>query len=343
MNCAETAGLLRQWDNILVLSHASPDGDTLGSACALLRGLISLGKQVDFRCADEIPPKFQYLFDGLSFRNFAEEISQREISLGVNSCKEFTPVHIVSVDVADTRLLGKLQEEFEGKIELAIDHHGTHKAFAPNCWVEPDSAATAEMIWLLLKEWNVTPDKRIAECVYTGITTDTGCLRYQNATPRTYRIAAETIEAGADAGEINRRMWETKTRAQMEAERKILDTMEYFCGGKCAMIRIPQSILRETGASESDVEGAASLPRQIEGVQIGVTVKEKEDGTVKISLRTSPPANAAEICEEFGGGGHAGAAGCSFRELSMEEAAEKIKEACKRYVTKVLAESDKKL
>ena len=318
MTCAEAAGLLRQWDHILVLSHASPDGDTLGSASALLRGLVSMGKQVDFRCADEIPPKFQYLFDGLT--------------LG-----DFEPHHIMSVDVADTVLLGKLQEEYGKKIELAIDHHGTHKEFAPNRWVEPDSAATAEMIWLLLKELGVTPDKKIAACVYTGITTDTGCLRYQNATPRTYRIAAETIEAGADAAEINRLMWETKSRAQMEAERKILDTLEYFCGGKCAVIRIPQSILRETGASESDVEGAASLPRQIEGVLIGVTVKEKEDGLVKVSLRTSPPVSAAEICGEFGGGGHAGAAGCSFPGLSMEEAAEQIKAACGKYLEKVLS------
>ena len=315
MNCKETAALLQSWDHILILCHASPDGDTLGSACALARGLCSLGKQVNIRCADKFPAKFDYLFE--------------DIQLG-----DFTPEHIVSVDVADIQLLGELKEQFDGKIELAVDHHGIHREFAPRSWVEPDSAATAEMIWLLLKEMGVTSDKAMANCVYTGITTDTGCLRYQNATPRTYRIAAETIEAGATAGEINRRMWETKSRAQLEAERKILDTMEYFCGGKCALIHIPQSILHQTGATESDVEGAASLPRQIEGVMIGVTVKEKEDGTIKISLRTSPPANAAEICKEFGGGGHAGAAGCSFPECSMAEATEKIKAACEAYLRK---------
>ena len=313
MNCKETAALLQGWDNLLILCHASPDGDTLGSACALARGLTSLGKRADIRCADKIPAKFQYLFEG--------------VNLG-----GFTPEHIVSVDVADIELLGKLKDEFAGKIELAIDHHGTHREFAPRRWVEPDSAAAAELIWLLLKELNVGISPEMASCVYTGITTDTGCLRYQNATPRTYRIAAETIEAGANAGEINRRMWETKTRAQMEAERKIMDTMEYFCGGKCALIHIPQSILRETGATESDVEGAASLPRQIEGVLIGVTVKEKEDGTVKISLRTTPPVNAAEICKNFGGGGHAGAAGCTMPDCSMEEAAGKMKEACEAYL-----------
>lgn len=312
ISCKEAAGLLRQWDHILVLSHASPDGDTLGSACALMRGLVSLGKQVSFRCADEIPHKFDYLFQGLPLGEPAQ----------------FTPEHIVSVDVADTVLLGSLQEEYGEKIELAIDHHGTHKAFAKARWVEADSAATAELIWLLLKELGVTADKAMADCVYTGITTDTGCLRYRNATPRTYRLAAETMEAGADAAEINRLMWECKTKAQMEAEKLILATMEYFCGGKCAMIRVPQSILRQTGARDSDVEGAASLPRQVEGVLIGVTIKEKADGTVKASLRTNPPANAAAICEKFGGGGHTGAAGCSFSGISMEEAAERLKAAC---------------
>ncbi len=307
--CAETASLLRGWDKILVLSHASPDGDTLGSACALARGLISLGKQVDFRCADEIPKKFQYLFEG--------------ISLGLAS-----PEHIVSVDVADISLLGKLREEYEGKIELAIDHHGTHKPFAETRWVEPDSAATAEMIWLLLKEMGVKADKAMADCVYTGISTDTGCLRYGNTTVRTYRIAAEAVEAGANGPEINRLMWETKTRTQLEAEQLVMESLEFFCGGKCALIRVPRSVLEKTGAKDSDIEGVTSLPRQIEGVLFGVTVKEKEDGTIKVSVRTNPPADASALCEKFGGGGHTGAAGCSFSGLSMAEAAEKLKAAC---------------
>lgn len=316
IDCKETAAFLQSWDKILVLCHENPDGDALGSACALARGLVSLGKQADIRCADETPAKFQYLFENLKLGGF-------------------TPEHIVSVDVADIGLLGALKDEFAGRIELAIDHHGTHRGFAPRRWVEPDSAATAELIWLLMKELNVHITPEIAGCVYTGITTDTGCLRYQNATPRTYRIAAEAIEAGANAGEINRLMWETKTRAQMEAERKILDTLEYFCDGKCAIIYIPQSILRQTGATKSDVEGAASLPRQIEGVQIGVTVREKEDGTVKVSLRTIPSVNAAEICKRFGGGGHAGAAGCSFPGCSMAEAAEQMKAACEQYLKEI--------
>lgn len=316
LNCSDTAAVLRKWDHILILSHASPDGDTLGSACALMRGLISMGKQVDFRCADEIPQKFQYLFEGLRFGGFETE-------------------HIMTVDVADLSLLGSIRQEYEGRVELAIDHHGIHRAFTENRWVEPDSAATAEMIWLLLKELGVTPDKAISDCVYTGISTDTGCFCYRNVTPRTLRIGAETMEAGADAGEINRLMFECKSRAQMDAERLVLDNMEYFCDGKCAMVRVPRSVLERTGAKDSELEGVAALPRQIEGVIIGVTLKEKPDGTIKASVRTNPSADAAAVCQKFGGGGHTGAAGCSFPGLSMEAAAEKMKAACGEYLKQI--------
>lgn len=309
LDCAQTAAVLRQWDNILILSHASPDGDTLGSACALARGLVFMGKRVDFRCGDEIPQKFDYLFRGLPLGGFA-------------------PEHVMTVDVADLSLLGTIKEEYKSKIELAIDHHGTHKAFAEKRWVEGDSAATAEMIWLLLKELGVQLDKAMANCVYTGITTDTGCFRYPNVTPRTLRLGAETMEAGADAAEINRLMWESKTRAQLEAERLVMNGLEFFCEGKAALIQVPRAVLEKTGAKDSDLEGLASLPREIEGVLLGVTVKEKEDGTIKVSVRANPPADAAAICEKFGGGGHTGAAGCSFSGISMEEAAEKMKAAC---------------
>ncbi len=317
LNCAETAGFLRGWDKVLVLSHASPDGDTLGSACALIRALRALGKRAEFRCTDPIAEKFAYLFRDLPL----DEAAWGDPSF-----------HVMTVDVADLSLLGDIREVYEGRIELAIDHHGTHRAFTENRWVEADSAATAEMIWLLLKELGVAPDSAIADCIYTGISTDTGCLRYRNATARTYRIAAETLDAGADAGEINRVMWECKTRAQVQAEQLALQSMEFFCGGKCAAIYVTRSLYEKTGACEGDLEGVASLPRQIEGVALGLTFKEKENGEIKVSVRANPPADAAEICGKFGGGGHTGAAGCSFPGLTIKQAAERMKAACENYL-----------
>ncbi len=320
LSCAEVAAILRGWDKILVLSHASPDGDTLGSACGLIRGLRALGKRAEFRCADAIAPKFSYLFRGLAF----DESAWTDPSF-----------HVVTVDVADILLLGSIHERYENRVELAIDHHGTHREFTENRWVEPDSAATAEMIWLLLKELGVQPDAAIADDLYTGISTDTGCLRYRNATSRTYRLAAETLDAGANAGEINRLMWECKSWAQVRLEKLALDSIQFFGDGKCAIVEISHALLEKTGAKESEMEDVASLPRQIEGVLLGVTIKEKESGEIKVSVRANPPANAAAVCQKFGGGGHTGAAGCSFCDISMQEAAEKMKAACESYLKEI--------
>ncbi len=239
------------------------------------------------------------------------------------------------MDVADSKLLGDAWDKFGDRIDLAIDHHGTHMPFAKERWVEPGSAAAAEMVWLLLKELGAEPDEAAAGCLYTGMATDTGCFRYRNVTPRTLRAAADALEAGAPAGDINQRNFETRTRASIEAEKLITDTLEFHCGGRLAIIQLPQSVYESTGASENELDGVESLPRQIEGVLIGVTVKERPEGRIKISLRSNPPVNAADICGRFGGGGHPGAAGCSFEGITMDEARQRMLTACREYLQEI--------
>lgn len=312
LSCAGAAAVLKGWDKVLVLSHASPDGDTLGSASALLRGLVSLGKQVSFFCADPVPEKFGYLFQG--------------IPLG-----EWEPDHVMTVDVADKSLLGKAPQELVDRIELAVDHHGTHVPFAAQRWVEPEAAAAAEMIYALLGELGAPVDQAVADCLYTGLTTDTGCFRYRSVTPRTHRIAAQLLELGARGADINRAMFESKSKAQVEAERLVMDTLRFSSNGLCALVQVPWGIFAQTGAQESDLDGVASLPREIQGVVLGVTLKEKPEGKVKVSLRANPPADASALCARFGGGGHQGAAGCTL-ETSLERAVPLMEEACAAYV-----------
>lgn len=315
-DCVEAIKRIEGWNDILVICHANPDGDALGSMCGLVRGLRALGKRADWYCADPAPQKFAYLLEGLE-------------PLGLE------PAHAVTVDVADQKLLGDAWERFGGKIELAIDHHGTHKPFAPARWVEPESAAAAELVWLLLKELGAEISREAAEAVYTGIATDTGCFRFRNTTGRTLRIGAEALEAGARAGDLNQRLFETKSLAYFRAERRILEEMELFCGGRAAMVLLPQSFYTETGAKEDEAEAAVGQLRQIEGVLLGITVKEKPDGSIKGSLRANPPVNAAAICERLGGGGHAGAAGCTLEGLDMAGARLKIMEACEQYLAEI--------
>lgn len=313
LTCPETAALLRQWDKILVMSHASPDGDTLGSASALLRGLSSLGKQVDFLCADPVPEKFSYLFAGLPLGGFE-------------------PAHVMTVDVADKALLGKAPQELVARVELAIDHHGTHVPFAPQRWVEADSAATVELIYALLGELGVEMDRAMADCLYTGLATDTGCFRYRNVTPRTHRIAADLLELGAQSGDINQRMFESKSRGQVEAERIAMDSLAFSSQGLVAILEVPYSLFARTGVEENDLDGIASLPREIQGVVLGVTLKEKADGKVKVSVRANPPADASQLCSRLGGGGHQGAAGCSLGQVTLEQARQTMEQACYQYV-----------
>ena len=292
ISAAEAVEFLRAHDKYLILTHAHPDGDTLGSAFALCSALRSIGKSANVIFPDPIPRKFEYLT--------------------VGDDPTFEPETVVSVDVADKKLLGNLCEQYGDVVQLSIDHHATNTGFAESVYLEGDSAAASECVYNVIKGLNVTVTPFIADCLYTGMATDTGCFKFSNTTPRTHTFAAELMQAGADYAEINRVMFEVKTRGRLEMERQVLDNIEYLCEGQCAIITVTQSMIKETGCDASDIDGISSLPRQIEGVKIGITVREKADGRWKVSLRTYEPYDAAAICANFGGGGHKRAAGCEF-------------------------------
>ena len=321
LTLAGAAERLNAADRILILSHHFPDGDTLGSASALCRALRKLGKTVSFRCSDTIPGKFTFLFDGLEdvFYPLPEG---------------FTPDLIASVDVADMELLGALREEYEGKVDLSIDHHGSHRAFAKWTCVDARAAACAEILFRLIPLLGVTFDRKMAACIYTGITTDTGCFRYRNTTADSLRIAAEMMEYGIDAAEINFRMFETKTRARLEMERLVLDSAEFFCGGKAVMMAVTQEMIAKTGAKDEDLDGISAIPRRVEGVLAGITMREKEDGNFKVSVRSNPPVSACEICAVLGGGGHPGAAGCTV-EGPFASACRTVRKVVEQYMEKL--------
>ena len=308
----EAAALLQGWDRILILTHQYPDGDTLGSGFALCRGLQLLGKTARVECSDRIPEKYDYLF---------EDYQQ----------PEFEPHVICAVDVADPRLLGDKLSVYADRVELCIDHHGSNTGYARRRRLDAGSAATAELILELLREWGVRPDRMIAECLYTGIATDTGCFKYSNTTSATHRAAAELMDIGIRAELINRTMFDVKSRPRVELERLALDSMRFYFGGRCAVMFITNEMVKKAAAGENDMEGLAPIPRQIEGVWVGVTLREKADGTYKVSVRTGTHADASAICAVLGGGGHVRAAGCTL-EGSDEQAAAQMLEAIRRTV-----------
>lgn len=304
----ETAVILKESDNILLLCHAHPDGDTLGSATALARALSAMGKKVKVDCADPIPKDFSFMFEGLLFEDFEPEL-------------------IVAVDVADIKLLGKEYEgRYNGRIQLCIDHHGSNMLYADKVWLEGDSASAAEMMYLLLKELNTQFTPEIASCLFTGVSTDTGCFRFSNTTVRTFEIAAELAKLGADTYNIIQVFFETKTKTYAALERLALEGMRFYCDDRCALICVTQDMYKKSGSNESETDRLANLPRQIEGVLVGVSMRELKDGSFKASVRTHGDINASEICKRLGGGGHAGAAGCTLYGTKQQAINSLIKE-----------------
>ncbi len=298
---------LKKQDNVGILTHKNPDGDTLGSAFALHYALKKAGIRSAVLNNDDLPKSFSFLYDNYDGGDFKAEC-------------------YVAVDVADVSLLGERFESNSDKIELCIDHHPSNKRFAAKTVLYQCASATCEIMYSFIKMMGIKIDKQIANCLYTGIATDTGCFKYSNTTPKAHRIAAQFIELGADVAAINRLTFDTKTKGRLTLEQAFLSTIVYCFDGKCAIGVITQQMLSEAGAEINEVDGIASIPRQIEGVEVGITIKENEDKSYKVSMRTGTYINASEVCSKFEGGGHMRAAGFSSSK-PLDQLIEDIKEA----------------
>ncbi len=295
----QTARFLKRHDHYIILTHASPDGDTLGSAYALYYGLNEIGKSACVLCPDVIPKKYDY------FARKTDHVLRENAT-------------VIAVDVADPCLLGALQEQFGGIVDLTIDHHVSNQRYSKYLYLDANAAATAESMFELLKIMKVNINDVTAKALYTGIVTDTGCFKYINVTAKTHWITAQLYEFDLNAAEINRLMFDTKPRKLLELEKMVLESSEFHFDGKCVVLPVTAEMQTKTGCSGTELEGIALISRSIEGVMAGVTLKQINDEEFKLSLRTFPPLNASEICKKLGGGGHIGAAGANLKG-SLEE------------------------
>ncbi|MBQ1616065.1 MAG: DHH family phosphoesterase, partial [Ruminococcus sp.] len=245
--------------------------------------------------------------------------------------QDFETQTVVTVDVADVRLLGKNRAAYEGRIDLCIDHHMTNVVDAPLRLVDGHAAANCAILYKLFREMGITWTRAIANCLYTGISTDTGCFRYTNTTAETLRIGADIIDIGCDTAYINKVMFETKTKKKLALEREVYDTIEYCFDDRCAIIAVTCDMQRSIGVSDGELEGLASIPRQIEGVEIGITLREKAPGEFKVSVRTNGQVSASALCATLGGGGHSAAAGCTVKG-TLDEAKAQLKAAAAKFL-----------
>lgn len=296
----EIKALLCGWDDILIITHCNPDADTLGSAFAIKNAYPE--KNIRVVCSEPIPDRLGFLTDGMPTHIPAEEYA-----------------HVMTVDCAELHLTGEAGRIYGDRIELKIDHHRTGEPYAKYNYAEESTGSAGEIVYKIVKD---RLDKRTADSLYAAISSDTGCFRYSNVSADTHRIAAELIEAGADHSRINARLFENKPKAEIAATRMALNTLEYYDNGRIALVSFTNKQKEENGIDDDALGAISSLTREIEGVELGIVVKEKtgKPGVYKISMRSGESVDCSAICKLLGGGGHIRASGGAVCAESIDEA-----------------------
>ncbi|SFE15879.1 DHH family phosphoesterase [Succiniclasticum ruminis] len=308
-NCslAETGELLKAAKKLVIVSHVSPDGDTLGSSLALMHALCMLGKEVIMNVDDDISTVYSFLPGIAEYRRFAPEESVDADLL-------------VIVDASSADRAGNALDVVKSPAVLNIDHHKTNTRFADYLYLDSDAAATAEIIYSLLLEMGIKLTRDIATCIYEGIYTDTGSFKYSNTTSRTLKTAAALLNYGVNPSLISDNM-ELKSRSQVEMLRKVLETLTFLKDGKIAYIEIPLELYDHNVETDTFI----SYPRYVEGVEIALLFKQVEANLTRVSFR-SKEIDVAKVALSFGGGGHKKASGCSIY-APLKEAEKVILEA----------------
>ena len=299
LSARDAAGYLEALDNVLLLTHVRPDGDTIGSAVALCRALRDCGQT-----AYLLPnPEITATYAPYAAPYWAPEGWQAE--------------HIVSVDIADASLLPENAQSYRDRIELAIDHHPSQTFFARNTCLEADSAACGEIVYEIIQHLTaLTAD--IALPLYVAVSTDCGGFQYGNTTARTHRIAAALMDV-VDVAAVNKALFRTKSRVRLAMESRMVADMKLFDHQRVVVMEIPLSLRQEMQATDADIEELSALPALVEGTDCGVTLRELRPGTVKVSVRTGPRVDACALCRILGGGGHHAASGATV-EGTLDEA-----------------------
>lgn len=291
MNYKQAAKELLTHENILLLTHCNPDGDTVASAAALCSALNRGGRTAYLYRNEQISEKLLRYCE----RYFAPE--------------GFHPKYVVAVDVADEKLFAK---GFAGKVDLCVDHHPTNTGYAAQTLVRPEKAACAELVLELIQCMNGELTKDEATLLYIGLSTDTGCFQYANTNAAAFRAAAELLRMGADNAKINWVFFRKVSVARLKLESMIYSGLRFYRDGKIVIATVTRRMLAESGAGEDDLDDLAGLSGRAEGAVLNITIREQPDGSSKISVRSNEEVSSSAICAVFGGGGHEMAAGCTI-------------------------------
>lgn len=291
MTYKQCAKALLSRDNYLILTHKNPDGDACGSASALCSALRRAGKTA-------------YLFQNQQITG-----KMRAFSEPFFAPEGYEPGCIVAVDVATE---GMQPKGFEGKVDICIDHHPTNSGYAAETLVKADKSACGEIILEVIKTMDMEPTAEEATMLYVALATDCGCFQYGNTNAASFKAAAELLRCGADNYQVNMDYFRKVSKARLKLESLIYSGLEYYRDGKITIATVTKQMMMEAGAEEKDCDDLANLAGRAEGSMLNITIRENDNNSCKVSVRSTKDVSSISICEVFGGGGHAMAAGCTI-------------------------------
>ncbi len=315
MSLKDISKVILESNKIGIAFHASPDGDAIGSTLALYHGLKELGKDVYILSKEVVP-------DNLAFLPGSEEID------GDMPRTTYDTDLVIVLDCGNMDRICARVDDFCGTL-INIDHHVTNDMYGVINHIEPKSAATAEIVYLLLKELGYNFDsqeeifQRIGTCIFTGIVTDTGCFRHSNVTKRTHTISGELMECGVNNTKIYDSLFDNKPYEKVKLMGYALSRLELLVNNKVSFIELSKELLDSVSLGNLDTSDIISIALGIEGVEVAVVTKEVEDG-VKASLRSKADYDVRRVAEALGGGGHIKASGLKLMHTSLDEAKYKI-------------------
>jgi phosphoesterase RecJ-like protein len=314
---SDVVRVIREAERVTTICHENPDADTLGAAIALAVVAERLGKTAEVVSGDPVPPFLEFL----------------PRSADVRSVPQLEPDVAVVVDAGDLARTGSVARDCADWLARAtivnIDHHVSNPGYGAAQLIDTEAAATCEIVAILLPELGVPLDRELATLLMAGVVQDTHTFAHPNATPRTLRVAADLLAAGAQLSAINRAIYADKPLSTLRLWGLILGGAEERLGGRIVHASMTLAMLAETGEQPTASEGFVDLLGTTKRADINVLFKEVEPRRVRVSVRTTEKADAVAITSIFGGGGHKRAAGCTL-EVPLAEARELVLAVCER-------------
>ncbi|MFQ5613630.1 MAG: bifunctional oligoribonuclease/PAP phosphatase NrnA [Anaerolineae bacterium] len=299
----EIIHLIETHHRFVITSHVNPDGDAIGSELGLAHHLLALGKEVAVFNSDATPKAYRFL-DGIrrvrtfSKKRYRGRLERADVIFVLDASGGWDRLGRIGKWLAKTRA-----------VKVCIDHHADPVDFVDVAVVDPAAAATAELIFELIRAMEGEISQAIADALYVAILTDTGSFRFPKTSPRTHHIAGQLMLAGADPGTLYRKIYNQYPLALLRLKGRVMDSLQVTAGGQLAYAALEQATLKAYGVAQRDLDGFAGLGQRVAGVRLNLLFVETAKRQVKVSLRSDGSLAINDLAARWGGGGHPSAAG----------------------------------